>query len=755
MPICFDCFEHPAFSISRIRHKLPTALMLILLLATIHLATLAANAANASLSLNARRSSSGEYSLNAKGIGSVRTTQNRVQNARSIRVPQSSVQLILWNEQQSDGTLMPFYAISTDGHSIARIQQASYDIMLRYGQFDPSVSRPAVPEILASDNTNQEGVYLVQFVTQPLDEFRAQIQKLGGTIYKFVANNAYLVRMNSTTHDRVANLPYVRWVGDYHPAYRLEEALVAQLAQNKADLPVWRYSIQVFERGLAQQESVAERIRQAGGIVHELNPEGFRFEATLSADQLLEVVKMSEVLFIDRWGPNGTDMDIVREIGGANFVESVAGFAGEGVRGEVMDSGGFRVSHQDFQSRPLVIHGAASSGSHGASTSGIVFGDGAANPLGRGMLPRAQGIVSNGLDGSARYMHTAQLVQPPYNAVFQSNSWGGNLTTAYTTVSSEMDDIIFLNDILITQSQSNNGNQSSRPQAWAKNIVSIGGIRHFNTATMTDDSWSGGASIGPAADGRIKPDLAHFYDSVFTTTNTSDTAYTNFSGTSAATPIVAGHFGIFYQMWHAGIFGNQTGASVFDSRPHMTTAKAMLINTATQWNFSGVTHDLTRTHQGWGRPDLRTMYDLRNRMLIVDQSNVLRNLEQKSYQILVDGTMPLRATLVYPDPPGTTSATQHRINDLTLKLLSPSGDTFYIGNRGLLGAMWSQAGGDPIADLDTKNTVENVFIQNPEPGEWKLIVTAAEVNEDGYRKTRTVDAVYSLVVSGVATRTGS
>ena len=101
-----------------------------------------------------------------------------------------------------------------------------------------------------------------------------------------------------------------------------------------------------------------------------------------------------------------------------------------------------------------------------------------------------------------------------------------------------MDTIIFDLDLSILQSQSNQGTQFSRPEAWAKNIISVGGVYHHDTLTRADDGWSNGASIGPAEDGRIKPDLVNFYDQVFTTTGTSTTAYTpSFNGTSAATPI--------------------------------------------------------------------------------------------------------------------------------------------------------------------------------------------------------------------------
>ena len=76
-------------------------------------------------------------------------------------------------------------------------------------------------------------------------------------------------------------------------------------------------------------------------------------------------------------------------------------------------------------------------------------------------------------------------------------------------------------DIAITQSQSNNGNRSSRPQAWAKNVISVGGVKHYDTLDTSDDAWAGGASIGPAFDGRIKPDVSYWYDYIYTTTTGS------------------------------------------------------------------------------------------------------------------------------------------------------------------------------------------------------------------------------------------
>jgi PKD repeat protein len=199
-------------------------------------------------------------------------------------------------------------------------------------------------------------------------------------------------------------------------------------------------------------------------------------------------------------------------------------------------------------------------------------------------------------------------------------------------------------------------------------------------------------------------------------------------------------------MWHNGSFGNPNpGATVFDNRPNNTTMKALVVNTATQWTFSGTTHDLTRTHQGWGHPDLKTAWDLRNSMYIVDETDVLTNLGSTVHTLTVaPGTPAFKATMVYRDPAGTTSTTLHRINNLNLRVTSPGG-TIYWGNNGLAAGMWSTSGGT----ANNVDTVENVFVQNPAPGSWLVEVIAAELNQDNHVETPGVDADYALVVTGI------
>ncbi|MFI4882690.1 MAG: S8 family serine peptidase [Phycisphaerales bacterium JB064] len=660
------------------------------------------------------------------------------------QVPGSNAVLIAWSEATADGD-RSFSAISLTGQRIDRVSPTDNTIRLRYANFDPAKVTPAIPAQLGAAVGND--AYIVQFIGQPIEAADRALENAGATILRSLHDHARIVRMSPDAKAAIEAMGIVRWVGPYHVAYKLEEEILQPIVLGGFSGGARRYSIELLNDGDAAMNRATQIAQGLGGAIDLTVPQVGRFEATLTQAQLLSLAADSDVLFIDRYQAPANDMNIARAIGGANYIEGIEGFSGEGVRAEVMDSG-LRQNHQEFTTMPPLLHGSTGIDSHGTSTYSINFARGA-SPSARGMVPDAQGIFASYNFVGNRYSHTAQLVNPslPYRAVYQTNSWGSGLTTQYSTASTEMDRIIFDMDLLILQSQSNNGNQQSRPQAWAKNIVSVGGVIHRDTLSKSDDCWCSGASRGPAADGRIKPDLTHFFDNTIAATSSSTTAYTQFGGTSGATPIVAGHFGLLFQMWSEGVFGNTTsGGDVFDERPAYTTAKALMIASASPYNFTGTSTatDKARVKQGWGMPDLRPLYDNRDKIFIVNEEDVLTELQTATYQLKVaSGTPELRTTLTWADPEGTTSSTLHRINNLDLRITSPSGQTYW-GNSGLSAGIWSTTGGT----ADTVNTVENVFVQNPQAGTWTIEVIAADINQDGHVETGARDADFALVVMG-------
>ncbi len=686
----------------------------------------------------------------------VHSTSARISNTRLIEVSGSSKVIALWDESGANGTPESHYGLSLDGGKTFAVEQATSNLVkLVYSEFDPLKGEPVVLPELAADEDGRS--YLVQCVIPPIEEMQQEITALGGTIERFLTDHTHIVTMDAATAARVQKLPYVRWVGRFHPAYKLSADIRAMLASG-ADQGNMRYSIECFQRGPIQQSIVGDAVRKMGGIVEVTTPDQFRMEATLTRAQLLAVVAMNEVHYIDPWGgPGGTDMNIIRQLVGATDGSGapVGGFSGQGVRGEVFDTE-VRVSHNAFQSPPVLLHrnSAGDSGNpHGSSCYGINFADWASNPNFNGVVVDAeQGIfvaypLSTQFGGSAtRLTLNTEATNPagPYWSSYQTSSIGSTQGTAYTTVSAEVDDYLFKVDYTSCQSQSNTNNQNSRPQAWAKNIISVGGVNWHSTLNKADDNWAG-ASFGPAADQRVKPDLTNCFDDIPTTTNSGNAATTLFGGTSGATPITAGCFGILNQMWHEGAFaGFGGGSTVFTDRPRSMTAKAMMINTASRYPLTQ--GGLTRAKQGWGLPDLANLYSKRSKMKIINGTDRVITGQTKSYSVCIGANEPVAAfTLCYIDPQGPTSGGQARINDVSLRVTSPTGSV-YRGNNGLVTANFSPAGGT----LDTRDTVENVFIQNPAAGNWTIEVIGTSVVQDAYPATVGVnDVPFSLVASGV------
>ncbi len=746
------------------------------------------------------------------------TTPREVQGERLIDVPGSTVRVALWDEVDAGGSTIPFYGISLDGVSMKRVRQTSYELKLRHGRFDPAEgARPVAASLRAPADSE---VYIVQFVTQPLSAYRQALRDLGATIYKYLPKHAYLVRMTPAVKAQVEALDFVRWVGPFHPAYKMGSDLRADLLAQFSSDQTEGYSIMVQDQRRGLVPKVADRIRAIGGVVACPSDSSAIFGTVLTVDQLRTIVEMDEVAYIDVPGEIVLAMDIARSISGADYIETVEGFTGQGVRGEVKDIGLF-VGHHALN--PLIHGGNWAATSHGTPVYGIVFGDGTGsddgygNLLGRGVLPDATGyfssmrvnpdllLVDPDWPGdppptnpclTGRKDHIGELVNEglEYKCVFQTNSWGHTDRMEYRLVSSELDDAVFEHDIVICQAQGNTKLNISVPEAWAKNVLSVGGVHHFDVECRDDDRWCDGpdpevpgcgawppessscacrpgegcdnvcpskcGSTGPASDGRVKPDLVHFYDNILTTCDSllDPTCYTDnnptapFAGTSAATPITCGHIGLIFQMWHEGVFpGFGGGATVFDSRPHSSTARALAINTAYQYPIgTGQQTDMTRDNQGWGMIDVKNLYDLRNKLLIVDETDILELFGTKEYTICVQAFEPaLRATLVYTDPTDCLPADDARINDLSLKVTSPSGDVYW-GNNGLLTENWSEEDASE-SKRDTINTVENVFVQNPESGQWTITVSADEINIDGHVETSETDDVdFGLVVSGLS-----
>jgi hypothetical protein len=629
--------------------------------------------------------------------------------------------------------------------------------MLNYGAFDPLQGELYVPSAFVADPAST--LAMVQFVTEPTPADREALASTDAKVMWYAPHNGYIVR--TTERAKLAKLDRVRWVGAFHPAYKLEPALFAALMSGPVQRD--RYVI-VLVDCKHDENALVRAIQASGGAMWRYAGGNLLVEADLTGAQLTSIAREDTVLWIQKSTPPGEDMNNARIQGGANYIEQMAGHTGKGVRGHIME--GIYPSHPEFAPNayrgPVLSVFSGLGTSHGNSTFGICFSSGiVANA--RGMLPDGQGYftdynyiystVAGSTAQNSRYGVVQAITDPAqqYKAMFQTASWGYTQIPNYEARSAEMDHIIFTFDIPICQSMSNTSNNNARPQAWAKNIISVGAIVHNNTAVVTDDTQSG-TSMGPAQDLRIKPDMCAYYDNVHTT-STAIGYTTAFNGTSSATPIVAGHVGLIIEMFTDGYFGHPaapTWQDRFDFKAHFTTTKALLINTARQYNPTVVSAGTAeRRRQGWGFPALHDLYDLRKQMLVLNELDVLQQGQAKTYFVQVKPNTPqFRTTMVYADLPlATPFASPHRVNDLSLKVTAPNG-TVYYGNTGMSTTpvtLYTAPGGSP----NTLDTVENVYVQNPAYGLWQVEVSAPLVALDQHLETPAVDADFALVSSGI------
>lgn len=626
--------------------------------------------------------------------------------------------------------------------------QQGLHLRLRFGSFDPIGSPPDVPAALRS--TPQHALHIVQFVATPTDRDRAQLIACRAKVVSYLPDNAYVVRLPANHADRLLRIDTVRWVGNYHPAFRVDPALIASHAyRNEAPA---RFNLVVADKDTDKHTLIA-KIAAIGGHVDDENAGSLRLEATLTGPQLLKALGFDQVLWIDRVSFIALDMDNARVQGGANYVETLGGYSGAGINTHVHE--GIEATHPDFTGGASNVRSAGGAAGHGHATAGILFGNGTSNPAVRGMAPDSGKFFTEFNTATASRWQIVDDLVNVHSVSHTTASWGNAMTYFYTSISAEADDIVFDHDVAWTQAQGNSQAQS-RPQAWAKNVFSIGGVVHLDDSNPANDTCN--VAIGPANDGRIKPTLVAYADAVGTSDLTGAAGFSpmdwfaNFGGTSASTPMVAGHNVLAIQMFTDeiapgfGLFGNPLrvpGGTSHENRPHFPTLKALMVASAAQYAFAPASGN-QRSCQGWGFPDLRNLYEQRNAMFIVDETDVLQPGQTRIWNVDVAANQPaLKASLNWSEPAANPAAASQLINNLSLRVTSPTGQVYW-GNHDLNNSVWSTTGGTE----DIVNSIENVFVQSPLAGVWTIEVLGTAIVMDNHVESAAIDADYGLVVIG-------
>jgi len=629
------------------------------------------------------------------------------------------------------------------------------------------------------------GLFLVQFENHPQAGWRHALESAGARPLRFVPEDACVVRVNQRLLSALRGLPNVRWVGEYRPEHKLQQALKTALTDlSGTNTPRVRV---LLTPDATTQDAAAVRaqMRDFHGISR------LRFGAILTgsvpASQLNNLIQSQSVLWVESIAhPKLYDEVATKIVAGessdgshAAFVHEL-GYDGKGVTVSVadsgLDSGDVARMHPDIAGRvdALFYYGgltdASDEHSHGTHCAGIVAGDGATGEMdengalyGLGVAPGAHLIAQRIFDGSGNFF------APPGNetltrdarragALVGSNSWGDDTQGRYDLNAAEFDALVRDADaethgdqpyiLEFSAGNAGPGVQTVGSPAVAKNVIATGAsennrmdlyIYEDGPEVMADFS-----SRGPCEDGRIKPDVVApgtWISSLQSSAATDQYAWMGISpnyqyqgGTSQAGPHVSGAAAVFVQYYR----DTHTNAT-----PSPAMVKAALINSATPLDESFGNPPAPNMDEGWGRVDLAAIIGSDRRYDYLDQTVLLTTGQTYEHRIVAGTTdMPLKITLTYTDVPGLPAAIPALVNDLDLEVIGPDG-LVYRGNQ--------FKDGDSVPDVsitDNVNNVEAVHLAHPQAGEYLVRVSARNVAEDARIDTTAIDQDFALVISG-------
>ncbi|MGC9554461.1 MAG: S8 family serine peptidase, partial [Thermoplasmatota archaeon] len=615
----------------------------------------------------------------------------------------------------------------------------------------------------------ENGFYQLQFTGPVHQEWKDELQAMGVTLHEYRQLYSYLVEMPPTLKQTVENLAYVAGISTYAAEHKFRPDIVQ---------PGEYCTFEVYL--FAEASGVAQKIEHLGGVVSEVRSD--RLTISIDAAQVPFIAKIPHVKSIAEGGNMhylcNEDATWITQTGtyGERAVTS-HGIIGSGELLTVMDSELYAShemfadpqgdpignNHRKIQSMQAYGGGSLSGGNyHGTHVTGTVLGDapdGSTYATYNKYDGHAIGarVIFQDIDDTDDFwgaVYPPSDLQPPmqdsYNAGsrMQTNSWGGG--SGYTDDALEIDTFTWNHkdyNVLFAMGNSGSSANTISEQPEAKNAISVGAVRNYNS----HHDVASFSSRGYADDGRIKPTVMGVGDPVTSSRNSGTTDYYDMSGTSMATPGIAGQVGQIRQYFNQGWYPTGDPNAPDGFNPSAALVKAVLVNGAEEISGSGAYANDARYpngDQGWGRSNLDNalyfdgdarklqIYDSWNQGLSLSTGNTY----EMTFEVSDTGE-PVEVTLVWTDyvgPSGASSSSPALVNDLDLEVWKPSG-TRYVGNAFTgYNPGYSQANptsnhwsGLRSGEYDGLNVVENVLLlpgyNGVETGTYTVRVTAHNV----------------------------
>lgn len=440
-----------------------------------------------------------------------------------------------------------------------------------------------------------------------------------------------------------------------------------------------------------------------------------RVTVRLAASDLKRLAGEDWVKLVDTPTPTPVTHDnaISAELFGSTIAPvSGLNLTGKGVNVGVWD-GGQISQHRDFGTRVTLVDLSFDS-THATHVAGTLASGGISNARAKGIAPEAN-LFSWDFDGD--FAEEMLRGVDNHRVTISSNSWGFGVFEQvgtchyygrYDTSANDFDKLVRDKGLSIVVSAANERDQiqcgidgrsgfnTITAPGTAKNVITVGAIDK-------DRVMSEFSSYGPTKDGRLKPEITGLGVSVYSTTPRN--LYGTLSGTSMSAPAISGLLALATERYRSWIGGEPTPALL----------KALLLNTATDLGNRGPDYAY-----GFGLPNAAELFRSLDDRQFRD-GRIEGGTQEYSFNV-AGGTPALRVMLAYSDAPSDAFAGRTLVNDLDLMLVSPSGkETLPLTLDPL------NPGANAAPGANPRDPVEQAVVENPEAGEWKVIVRARSV----------------------------
>ena len=396
-------------------------------------------------------------------------------------------------------------------------------------------------------------------------------------------------------------------------------------------------------------------------------------------------------------------------------------YNGEGIN-IMMQDDGIIGPHIDYQGRidqSNCIGCSTSNGDdHGDHVAGTIMGSGNLDPIAMGMSNAAFLYVYS---SSNNNYYDVPLIYQNNDVVITSKSYSNGCNAGYTSLSRDLDEQINLYPSLIhVFSAGNNGSSSctnpyiagTNGANWgnvtgghkqAKNVIAVANLE-------SDGDLASSSSRGPAADGRIKPDIGAKGTGVNSTIPEND--YGLKTGTSMSCPGIAGVMGQLYQAYKE-LNGGQN--------PNSSVMKNIILNSADDIGNPGPDFK-----HGWGEVNaLRAVTIIEDNQYIID--NISQGINNSHSISIPSGTRQLKLMVYWHDKEASANASFALVNDLDIELFDNSGNSvelpWVLDPTPNTTALNTNA----IKGVDNINNMEQITMDDPMPGNYELIVSGNSI----------------------------